>query len=337
MRPTRKALHVMAGLLLAPASVSAEEPPSPDAERILRAGDSELHVGIVGVDDAHRRAQLQDWLAEVAQAQLTAFGRYPLPSARVRIEQVGREQARDDPSPVPWGQTLRRADAAVLLFVRDDATPAELRADWTAIHELSHLFHPYLGRDGRWLSEGLASYYQNVLRARAGLLSPERAWELLDAGFGRGQRESSGAPLVELSRTHEGTMRVYWAGALFWLQADVALRRDHGTTLDRVLSQYSACCLKGTGEVAPADFLAELDRLSGTKVFSKNYARFVESREFPSLDETYRDLAITRREGALVFGDEGRGAALRRAITAPSPATAGEGWGGVKSAAGTPQ
>jgi len=322
MRPTLKALHFVTGLLLAsaPAWVGAQQTPAgadaPDAERTLRAGDTELRVSVVDVSDPRRRAQLQDWLAEVSQAQLTAFGRYPLHSARVRIQQIGREESRGDESPVPWGQTLRRGDAAVLLFVRDDATPAELRADWTAIHELSHLFHPYLGRDGRWLSEGLASYYQNVLRARAGLLSPERAWELLDAGFGRGRRESSGAPLIELSRSHEGTMRVYWAGAAFWLQADVALRRDHASSLDRVLSQYSACCLQGTGEVAPQDFLAELDRLSGTTVFSSNYARLVDSREFPSLDATYRDLAITRDNGALEFGDDVPGATLRRAITA---------------------
>ena len=317
MRPIGKTLRIVSGWLLAGATAAApaQDAPAPDAERTLHAGDTELRVSVIGVDDARRRAQLQDWLAEVARAQLTAFGRYPLRSARVRIEQVDREDgSRDGDSPVPWGQTLRRGDTAVLLFVRRDAAPAELRADWTAIHELSHLFHPYLGRDGRWLSEGLASYYQNVLRARAGLLTPQRAWELLEAGFGRGRRESSRMPLVELSRQHEGTMRVYWAGAAFWLQSDVALRRDHGTSLDRVLSQYSACCLKGSGEVAPAEFLAELDRLSDTKVFSSNYARFVQSREFPSLDAVYRDLGITRRGGALAFGDEAGPAALRRSI-----------------------
>ncbi len=307
-------LRVGLGLLIAAMTVAsaAQETAAPDRQRVLRAGDTELRVSVVDVDDARRRAQLQDWLAEVAQAQLTAFGRYPLPRARVQIEQVDR----DDESPVPWGQTLRRGDAAVLLFVRGDATVPELRADWTAIHELSHLFHPYMGRDGRWLSEGLASYYQNVLRARAGLLTPEQAWRLLDAGFGRGQRESSGRPLVELSREHEGTMRVYWAGAAFWLQADVALRRDHRSSLDRVLSQYSQCCLSGTGQVEPSAFIAELDRLSGTTVFSSGYARYLDSRRFPSLDATWRELSIMQRDGTLAFGDAAPGAALRRSIMA---------------------
>ena len=37
------------------------------------------------------------------------------------------------------------------------------------------------------LAEGLATYYQNVLRARAGLLTPSEAWEQIDAGFARGR------------------------------------------------------------------------------------------------------------------------------------------------------
>lgn len=313
MRSIVTPLRIVLGLLLVATATAtpAQDETTPDAMRVLRAGDSELRVEVVGVADADRRAQLQAWLAEVAQAQLTAYGRYPLRSARVRIEQVDRE----DESPVPWGQTLRRGDTAVLLYVRGDATLPELRADWTAIHELSHLFHPYMGRDGRWLSEGLASYYQNVLRARAGLLSPEQAWQLLDAGFERGRRESSGRPLIELSRDHKGTMRVYWAGAAFWLEADIALRRDHGRSLDEVLSRYSACCLNGTGEVAPRAFVEELDRLAGAQVFAPLYARYVDSRAFPSLEAAYRALGIDTRGERLVFGDKGPSAVLRHAIT----------------------
>ena len=281
-------------------------------ERTLRAGGSQLHVDVVDVADAHRRAQLQGWLEEVAGATLTAFGRYPLPSARVRITQIDS----DDESPVPWGQTLRRGEPSVLLYVRRDAGLAELRADWTAIHELSHLFHPYMGGDGRWLSEGLASYYQNVLRARAGMLSADEAWRRLEAGFGRGRREDSQASLGELSRSHRGTMRVYWAGAAFWLEADIALRRDHASSLDEVLSRYSSCCLRGTGLVEPETFLAKLDELSHTQVFSGLYARYAPSREFPDLAPAYRALGIATRDDRLAFAG-GPAARLRRSIMAP--------------------
>lgn len=281
-------------------------------QRTLQAGDSQLHVDVVDVADADRRAQLQGWLEEVAGATLTAFGRYPLRTARVRITQI----ESNDQSPVPWGQTLRRGEPSVLLYVRRDAGLAELRADWTAIHELSHLFHPYMGGDGRWLSEGLASYYQNVLRARAGMLSADEAWRRLEAGFGRGRREDSQATLSELSRSHRGTMRVYWAGAAFWLEADIALRRDHASSLDEVLSRYSSCCLRGTGLVEPEAFLARLDELSRTRVFSGLYARYAPSRGFPDLADAYRALGIATRDERLAFagGTAGR---LRRSIMAP--------------------
>src|SRR5690348_8918245 len=101
-------------------------------ERMLRAGDSRLRVEVVEVPDRERAAMLQRWVAETAAAPLTVFGRFPLRSAQVRVKQV----PSDDDSPVPWGQTLRSDGVSVLLFVRENATLEELRADWTAVHEL---------------------------------------------------------------------------------------------------------------------------------------------------------------------------------------------------------
>jgi hypothetical protein len=235
----------------------------------------------------------------------------------VRIDPSRRSDVR---SPVPWGQTSRRdGDIAVLLFVREDASLAELRADWTAVHELAHLFHPFLGDDGRWLAEGLASYYQNVLRARAGSMPANEAWRRLDAGFGRGRREDSGVPLDELSRGHGGTMRVYWAGAAFWLQADIALRA-RGSSLDAVLAQYACCCLRGSGEVVPEAFIADLDRLAGADVFGSRYARFAAATVFPSLDDAYPALGLQAQAGGLRFSDAAEAASLRRAIMGRRPA-----------------
>ncbi|HEY5805086.1 MAG TPA: hypothetical protein VIT90_15470 [Lysobacter sp.] len=299
-------LLLLALLVAAPAAADKSEPAS--AERVLRAGGNALNVDVVETSDPARIDELQRWLAEAAGATLTAFGRYPLAEATVRITQIDS----DDDSPVPWGQTQRGDDVSVLLFVRRDAGMAELRQDWTAVHELSHLFHPYLGRDGRWLAEGLASYYQNVLRARAGLLTPEQAWRELDAGFGRGQREHSGMPLDGLGR--RGTMRVYWAGAAFWLEADLALRRQHRSSLDAVLSKYSSCCLRGTGEVAPAAFMATLDELAGAEVFVPAYQRYARSREFPSLGAAYSALGIERGADGLVYSDRAEARKLRAAI-----------------------
>jgi hypothetical protein len=287
--------------------------------RVLQAGDTRLRVEIVDVDDRARLRMLQRWIEEAADAAKTRSGRFPLRDAYVRIQQTDS----DDDSPVPWGQTRRRGEAGVLLYVRRDASYEQLRADWTAVHELSHLFHPYLGDNGRWLAEGLASYYQNVSRARAGMLDEEEAWRRLDAGFRRGEAASTGARLDAMGRGRGGTMRVYWAGAAYWLEADLALRRGSGTTLDAILDRYAECCLRGTDSVMPQDFAAALDNLAGNDTFSALYRRYAAMREFPSLADAYAQLGISRNGDSLAFAGSVETRRLRDAIMAPrqSPST----------------
>jgi hypothetical protein len=294
-------------LLLASTAAAAQEAD----ERVLRAGDTALRVEVVDVPDRARAELLQRWIAETSAAPLSVFGRFPLRSAEVRVKQIDS----DDDSPVPWGQTLRSDGVAVLLFVRKDATLQQLRDDWTAVHELSHLFHPYLGDRGRWLAEGLASYYQNVLRARIGVMDGEEAWRRLDGGFQRGRKALSGVALDDLGRRRGGTMRIYWAGAAFWLEADLALRREHDSSLDAVLSEYSRCCLgDGTALVEPEAFVARLDRIAGEDIFTSRYRRFAGAEEFPSLDVSYRELGISAMDGRLRFSQGDDAARLREAI-----------------------
>ncbi|MCK6549944.1 hypothetical protein L6R52_29190, partial [Myxococcota bacterium] len=89
--------------------------------------------------------------------------------------------------PVDFGLVLRGGGPSVTFFVGDEADDASLVGEWVAVHELSHLSMPFVERDAAWLSEGFATYYQNVLRARAGLMSAEAAWTELHEGFARGQ------------------------------------------------------------------------------------------------------------------------------------------------------
>jgi predicted metalloprotease with PDZ domain len=170
----------------------------------------------------------------------------------------------------------------------------------------------------------LASYYQNVARARAGMLDEEEAWRRLDAGFRRGETASTGARLDAMGRGHGGTMRVYWAGAAYWLEADLALRRRSGTTLDAILDRYAECCLRGTDSVMPQDFAAALDNLAGNDTFSTLYRRYAAMRGFPSLADAYAQLGISRNGDGLAFSGNAKARQLRDAIMAPrqqSPST----------------
>lgn len=298
---------VIALLSIAAAFAAAHNP------RTVRAGETELRIEVVGVDDPARVDMLQRWAEEAARATTLPSGQFPLRAAQVRISEIDSRSA----SPVPWGQTSRRDEVSVFLSVRRDATHEQLRADWTAVHEFSHLAHPYLGERGRWLAEGLASYHQNVLRARAGMLTPKEAWRRLDAGFRRGEAAGPGPSLEMLGRQRGGTMRVYWAGAAYWLEMDLALRREHETTLPVVLGRYADCCLVGTAHVAPEAFVAALDRAAGSDgLFARRFREYAEATTFPSLDDSYRQLGIARVGAGLGFSDEASARRLRTAMTA---------------------
>lgn len=274
----------------------------------LRAGGTRIDFQLSTTVDPARRAELRRWLDEAALATRLPSGRFPLTRARAIVREIDSRSA----SPVPWGQTRRDEDVAVLLFVRRGAGLDALRADWTAVHEFAHLAHPYLGDDGRWLAEGLASYQQNVLRARAGLLTPDDAWRRLDAGFRRGEAVGEGPMIEALGRA--GTMRTYWAGALYWLEADLALRRRHGLSLQQALDRHAQCCLDGTDWLSPAEYVRALDRAAGVAVFEALYRRHRGMRAMPAPDAAYAALGIVRDGERLRFAGDARARALRTAV-----------------------
>ncbi|HBK55748.1 MAG TPA: hypothetical protein DDZ76_05600 [Xanthomonadales bacterium] len=285
-------------------------------ERRLDYPGGRLRVTLLPTTRPIPTPALLRWLDLNTRAVLTSSGRLPLADAQVLVVPLPGVR-----SPTPWGQVARGGGSALRLFTGLDASEAERNEDWTLSHELSHLFHPYLGDGGRWLSEGLASYYQNVLRARAGILTPERAWSKLDAGFGRGhdERSTRGQRLSEVSAGYRGTMRVYWSGAAYWLEADAALRERHGQSLDAVLERFAERHLPAYQTWSPERFTAELDRLAGTRLFVPMYQRYAADTRFPDLDDTYRRLGIGTGIQRLRSDPNAPAAAIRDAIMARSP------------------
>ena len=236
----------------------------------------ELHVALLPRVPQAAQQEIRDWFAAVAPALLAGGGQLPLPQTQVLI--VPLPGVRE---PVPWGQVSRGGAAGVMLVVGADAGRARLDADWTATHELAHLQHPYLGERGRWLAEGLASYHQNVWRARTGALTPAQAWQRLDEGFARGRSAGGGPALGELGR-RGATMRIYWSGAAFWLESDLALRTA-GCSLDLALARFAAAHLPSERHWSPRDFIAELERLAPGGGLVDRHARYLALTGFPDL------------------------------------------------------
>lgn len=273
---------------------------------------------------------LKRWLAKVTHTASQLAGTFPREESRVVIERARR---RDSRWPVPWGQTLRRGTDGVLFQVNTDKTLQQYVDDWTAPHEFSHLFLPYPGQRDIWLSEGFASYYQNILMAREGIYSGDKAWQKLYEGFMRAEQDSNGDyTLTEVSenrRRYRSTMRVYWSGALFFMEADIALRKasDNKQSLDWVLDRFVDCCrdqrrrwngrqmLASFDEILATDFVG-MDSL-GENYFTRLYQKYSESMRIPDSRVLFAELGIQIVDAKIEYTDNTELKNLREDITRP--------------------
>lgn len=271
-----------------------------------------LLSGVPAVD----RRMLRRWLQANIEAVTAVTGRFPVSRLQLLVVPIGSGD-----EPVPWGQVSRSGGDAVHLYIDQRMSEQAFMEDWVLSHELSHLFHPYLADGARWVYEGLASYYQNVSRARTGMMSPSAAWEDLHAGFERGRQGTrpgrSLADATENMHAERAYMQVYWSGAAIFLIADLELRQASAQrlSLDRVLEAFADCCLPAGSDWTGQDFLGQLDRLSGSEVFTRLATRYRTSDRFPDMTVAYAQLGLRRLSGGgLAFDDHPDQVAMRASI-----------------------
>ena len=278
-----------------------------------------LRVALIDADPPANARIARAWVEHAARAVTTLYGEFPLASPQILLFPRGHSA-----DPVPWGMVVRGGGAAAQLYFDEYRTLEDLDADWTATHELSHMLLPYLDDDDTWLSEGFASYYQNVLRARAGMLTARQAWEELAGGFERGRRDTRDESLLETTRNmrrEHAFMRVYWSGAAFVLLADLRLRRetDGRQSLDTALAELKRCCLPAERHWSGRELLDKLNAITGMKFFPELADGIVASHAFPDLAAAYAELGLSIADGTLHFDDDTKAAALRDAIMRPHP------------------
>jgi hypothetical protein len=210
----------------------------------------------------HTDAQLSDHIANAVEMVASVGGAFPAERVLAVVWPAPSDQ------PVQFGLTKRGGGASILLFFGDRAAADSLDDDWVTVHELSHLLHPRVPAADRWLSEGIATYYQEVLRARFGWKTPEQAWARIAQGFESGRRSGTDRSLSDEARDMHQTAayaRVYWGGTAFVLAADLALR-ERGSSLDAAIArclrevQHTATSVEARRLVAAFD--AELVALA---------------------------------------------------------------------------
>jgi hypothetical protein len=258
---------------------------------------TELRLSVIGELLSDQRESITEWVRETAECVASISGRFPQQQPQILIIAIGKRSEA-----VPWAHVMRGGGVAAEFFIDETRPINEFRSDWTATHELSHMLLPSVSSRDRWLSEGLASYYQNVLRARDGRLTEEQAWQKLHSGFERGKRATRGDSLAKATQSGRGaTMRVYWSGAAIMLKADTRLRElsDGRQSIDKALSSLQDCCFEQGRNWRAQELFRELDRLTGYTVFMDLFHEHVLDDEFPDMSWTYAQLGIVPRSASV--------------------------------------
>jgi hypothetical protein len=254
-----------------------------------------------------RRQLLHTWVERSAHIVADYYGRFPAPLVVLRLSSMeGRG--------VGGGRTTNDSGLVIQVSVGREATSAGLSDDWVLVHEMVHLALPEVGRRHNWLAEGLATYVEGIARAQFGNREIADVWA-----------EYRHSMPMGLPREGEGGMdqtptwgRTYWGGALYCLQAEVAIREQTSnrlglqTALRAILEQTG-----GYGSDRDIDEVVRIgDAATGTRVLEDLYRQIKNTPQVPNLDLLWRQLGVPQDPKTQPFDDHAPLAAVRIAITA---------------------
>jgi hypothetical protein len=249
---------------------------------------------------------LRDWMERSARIVADYYARFPAPLVTLRIRAASGRN-------VGGGRTTNDSGLVIQVSVGRDVTADELAADWVLVHEMVHLALPELGRGHNWLAEGLAVYVEGIARAQFGNRDVTDVWA-----------EYRHSMPLGLPRAGEGGMdqspswgRTYWGGALFCLQADVAIREQ---TRNRAgLQTALRAILNKTGGYRNDrdidDVLRMGDEATGTRVLQDLYREAKTTPLTPDLDQLWARLGVPNDPASQPFDAHAPLAAIRAAIT----------------------
>jgi len=277
-----------------------------------------LRIEVQPPIDDEKAAEIVTWLQSASSNVSLAYGRFPSASPRIVVIPA-QDRSWGGDSPVPFGRLTRQGEDKIELYINADRPIEEFYGDWTATHEFSHLMLPYLGSRHRWISEGFASYYQNVLMSRAGQYTPRQAWQKLYSGLERGRISRPDLTLNEAADAgvRQARMKIYWGGAAIALLADIELRERSGgrESLDVALDRLQQCCLPSQRTWSGPELFAQLDALVDGAVFMPLYKRYANSGGFPDVGPALNSIGIATDDATVSLEREAPLVHVRDAIT----------------------
>jgi hypothetical protein len=287
-------------------------------QTVERLDGATLNIALLSTGEEVDLQTFVPWVRATARNVMASYGRFPNPNTSVVLIATGGRSWGSDKA-VSFGQLVRDGGETIELMINQHRPVSEFYKEWTPTHEFSHLMLPYVNRDQRWIPEGFAQYYQNVLLARAGQYSPQDAWQRIYSGLERGRESAPGiSPNDAASGRMRGTrMKIYWSGAALALMADVELRRRSkgAESLDTVLGQLQSCCLPSAASWSGEELFGKLDEFLQQPLFMDLYRQYADADGFPDARPLLARLGIGMQDGHLALQPDAELAYVRDAIT----------------------
>ena len=284
--------------------------------REIEVPGATLRVALLQTKEPMNNDAIMNFVQATATDVSLAYGYFPNPSPQVVVIPISSSRSS---SPVPFGRVIRDGGETVELFIDPSQPQEDFLMDWTATHEFSHMMVPYLHSEYRWISEGLAQYYQNVLLTRAGAYEEQEAWQKIYAGLERGRqsRPELSPNAAASGSVRSARMKVYWSGAALALMADVNLREQSGgeESLDTVLREFQACCLPSKVAWTGPEFFEKLDTLASKPVFMPLYRRYADTAGFPDTSVYLERLGVRVNDDEVSLRRRAELVEVRQAIT----------------------
>jgi len=294
-----------------------------------------VEVAILRGPRAASDAQIERWIGATARALDHVFGRFPVRRAALVVVPTRDE----DPY---FGRTLPSGGPSIAIALAENATASDLSRDWVLAHELFHLGVPSFWNEGVWLDEGLATYYEPILRARANMMDTRAVWDAFARERPRGLAHDGSS----LADTHDHD-RIYWGGAIFALRADIEIRKRTGgaRSLDDGLRRALDLGGDATHVWSLSRYLRVIDEATGVPVLRTLYAEARGERprsncspegrawawagilvrgascpttERDQLVDLLRELGVHRTSGGVIFRDDAPLAHLRHDLVTPA-------------------
>ena len=251
------------------------------------------------------------WIAKSAHAVADFYRAFPVPRASITlIPTPGRDS-------VVFGKVLPESEPGIALLLGQHAPRKALYSDWILVHELFHLGFPSFFDEGKWLDEGLATYYEPIIRVRAGLYTETELWDELSSSMPQGLPAFTQHGL-EKADDFRG---IYWGGAIASLLADVEARKRH---VDRGLEVGLRALREAGGNACEvwslSDAIGAIDHALGAPTLAPIASAHAAHGSAFDLPALFADLGVNRdAKGTVQLSDQAPLAAVRRAITAHQP------------------